>query len=101
MLYSLDGIRSRLGELHLALGIIPVAAETEPTGEAGLSKPAKPFADPLSKISCQSRCQPCLCVKDDGESDGSMSEGEIRDSTGCWSHNGLGQGLRLLCPAKV
>jgi hypothetical protein len=46
LVYSLYGIRSRLGELRLALGIMP-SAETEPTGQAGPSKPAKPFANPL------------------------------------------------------
>jgi hypothetical protein len=79
-LYRLFGIRSRLGVLRLALGIIPVrTAETEPTGQAGPSKPANPFADPLmASFIGEAVVKLVVASKDDGESDGSMSEGEIR-----------------------
>jgi hypothetical protein len=79
-LHSLLGILSRLGELRLALGIMPVpTAETEPTGQAGPSKPTNPFADPLmAKFLSKAVVKPVVASKDDGESDGSMSEGEIR-----------------------
>jgi hypothetical protein len=56
-----------------------LTAETEPTGQAGPSKPAKPFADPLmAKVIGKAVVKPVVASKDDGDSDGSMSEGEIR-----------------------
>jgi hypothetical protein len=80
LLHSLYGIRSRLGELRLAQGIMPVpTAETEPTGQAKPSKPAKPFAHPLmAKFLGKAVVKPVVESNDDGESDGIMSEGEIR-----------------------
>jgi hypothetical protein len=80
LFYSLYGNQSRLGELRLALGIMPVpTAETEPTGQAGPSKPAKPFANPLmAKFLGKAVVKPVIASKDDGESAGSMSEGEIQ-----------------------
>jgi hypothetical protein len=80
LLYSLNGIRPRLGELRLAVGIMPVpTAETKPTGKAGPSKPAKPFANPLmAKFLGKAVVKLVVASKDDSESDGSMSEGEIR-----------------------
>jgi hypothetical protein len=74
LLYSLYGIRSRLGELCLALGIMPVpTTETEPTGQAGPSRPAKPYADPLMvKLLGKDVVKPVVTSKDDGESGGSI-----------------------------
>jgi hypothetical protein len=54
-------------------------AETEPTGQARPTKLAKPFTYPLMARSLGKAVEkPVVASKDDGESDGSMSEGEIR-----------------------
>jgi hypothetical protein len=99
LFYSFFGIRSRFGELRLALGIMPVpTAETEPTGQAGPSKPAKPLADLLMTQFLGKAVVKPIVASDDGEFVGSMSG---RDSTGCFSHDGLDEGLRSQCPAKL
>jgi hypothetical protein len=56
-------------------------AETEPTGHAGPSKPAKPFANPLkAKFLCKAGVKLCLCP-----------DNKCR----------LGDDLRSHCPAKL
>jgi hypothetical protein len=54
-------------------------AETEPTGQAGPLKPAKLYAEPLmANFLGIAVVKPVVASKDNDESDGSMSVGEIR-----------------------